>query len=202
MRHTVTRDTGEPYPLTIAAIFVVVFAAMWGGVQHSRGDLLPAERIEADERQVREALWTGVVEWRADRGLGPPRRVSETTASAQSSAASLATGSRPSDAPNADTSASGTGPPEAGPHLTGSNRCSSLLIRRTVDHPGWSDDPGSRLNAATADEIAADLLAALVAADDAALLERAGTFRTGLGVAARGDEFVVVYRSCARRRLP
>jgi hypothetical protein len=70
-----------------------------------------------------------------------------------------------------------------------------------VSH-GWATDPSQRVDPAVADAIAMDLLEALVAADDAALLERAGTFRTGIGVATHGDDLYVVYRSCARRRLP
>jgi hypothetical protein len=52
-----------------------------------------------------------------------------------------------------------------------------------------------------ADAVADELLSALVAADDTGVLRRTGTFWTAIGVAADGDELVVVYRSCAQRRL-
>jgi hypothetical protein len=182
--------------LTIGAIFLVVFTAMWGGVQHSRGELLPAEEVDARERQVRDALWTEVTEWRTARGLDPPRRVGDITRSAQSAAVAVAASNRSSGGTNE------TGPPATGPHLTGSDRCDDLLIRQSVASHGWATDPSEPVDPAVADAIATDLLEALAAADDAALLERAGTFRTGIGVAAHGDDLYVVYRSCARRRLP
>jgi hypothetical protein len=192
----VARTAGDLYPLTIAAIFLVVFTAMWGAAQHSQGELLPAERIDAGEQQVRERLWTHLAEWRTAQGLDPPRRVSGITGAAQRVAATVAAGNRSANTTD------GTGPPELGPHPTGSDRCSQLLVAHTVDRPGWPSDTTDRMDATVADAVAEDLLAALVAADDRGLLGRSGEFRTGVGVAARGDAVYVVYRSCARRRLP
>ena len=190
------RHTGDLHLLTIAAIFVVVFTAMWGGVQHSRGNLLPEEPIDAGERQVRSALWTEVVDWRVSQGFDQPRRVSEVTVSAQATAAAFADGNYSSG------TTTGTDPPETGPHPTGSDRCSQLLIRYTVGDPRWTGDTANGTDAAVADAVAQELLPVVVAADETGLLARSGEFRTGVGVAARGDDLFVVYRSCARRRLP
>jgi hypothetical protein len=192
----VARHTGDLHLLTIAAIFLVVFTAMWGGVQHSRGDLLPEEPINAGERQVRSALWAEVVDWRVSQGFDRPRRVSEVTVSAQSAAAAFAAGNRSSG------TTTGTDPPETGPHPTGSDRCSQLLVRHTVDDPRWTDVSANGTNETVAVAVAGELLPVVVDSDEAGLLARSGEFRTGLGVAARGDRLYVVYRSCARRRLP
>lgn len=190
------RHTGDLHLLTIAAIFVVVFTAMWGGVQHSRGDLLPEEPIDAGERQVRSALWTEVVDWRVAQGLDRPRRVSEVTVSAQATAAAFAAGNYSSG------TTAGTDPPETGPHPTGNDRCSQLLVHHTVEDPRWTDTSANGTDGAVADAVADELLAVVVAADDAGLLTRSSEFRAGLGVSAREDRLYVVYRSCARRRLP
>lgn len=182
--------------LTIAAIFLVVFTAMWGGVQHSRGELLPAQEADASERQLRDVLWTAFAEWRRGEGLEPPRRIAEVTGDAQSAAVRFADGNRSAGATNE------TGPPATGPHLTGNDRCSQLLVRHTTAQPGWPGNATERVDDAVAEAVAAELLAALVADDDAGLLRRAGEFRTGVGVAVRGDRLYVAFHSCARRRLP
>ena len=181
-----TRHTGDLHLLTIATIFLVVFATMWGGVQHSRGQLLPDDRIDAGERAVRDALWTHLAAWRAAEGLEPAQRAQRSTLAAQTTA-----------------NASVTGPPASStrPTRTGSGRCSQLLVRHTVADPRWSDAAGEPPAPAVADAVAGELLSTLVAADDTGVLRRTGTFWTAIGVAADGDELVVVYRSCTQRRL-
>lgn len=181
-----TRHTGDLHLLTIATIFLVVFATMWGGVQHSRGQLLPDDRIDAGERAVRDALWTRLAEWRAAEGLEPAQRAQRSTLAAQTIANASVTRS---PASTDDLRSSGSG------------RCSRLLVRHTVADPRWSDAAGATPTPAVADAVADELLSALVAADDTGVLRRTGTFWTAIGVAADGDELVVVYRSCAQRRL-
>jgi hypothetical protein len=192
----VTYNAGGLDLLTIAAIFLVVFTAMWGGVQHSRGELLPAQEVDASERQLRDVLWVSFAEWRRGEGLEPPRRVAEVTGDAQAAAVRFADGNRSVGTTDE------TSPPATGPHLTGNDRCSQLLVRHTTAQPGWPGGTAERVDDAVARAVADELLAALLAADDAGLLERAGEFRTGVGVAARGDRIYAAFHSCARRRLP
>jgi hypothetical protein len=185
----VTRHTGNLHLLTVATIFLVVFATMWGGVQHSRGELLPDDRIDAGEQQVRDALWTRLAEWRAAEGLEPAQRAQRSTFAAQTIANASVTAARSPASPD------GLRSPDSG-------RCSQLLLRHTVADPRWSDAAGDdTLPPVVADAVAGELLSALVAADDTGLLRRTGTFWTAIGVAADGDELVVVYRSCTQRRL-
>ncbi|WP_318570824.1 hypothetical protein [Salinigranum marinum] len=181
------RHTGDLHLLTIATIFLVVFAAIWGGVQHSRGQLLPDDRIDAGEQRVRDALWTRLAEWRAAEGLQPAQRAQRSTLAAQTIANASITG---------PSSIDGT------PAGIGSGRCSQLLVRHTVADPRWADATRDGTpTPAVADAVAGELFSALVAADDTGLLRRTGTFWTAIGVAADGDELVVVYRSCTQRRL-
>lgn len=55
--------------LTIGTIFVVVFTLMYGGVELSKGELLPADTTNQTEEDTRAAMWTEINERRADRGL-------------------------------------------------------------------------------------------------------------------------------------
>jgi hypothetical protein len=199
----VARHTGDLYPLTVGAIFLVVFAAMWGGVEYREGDLLPEQSIDPDERQLGEALWEELGGWRADQRLDPFRRVPSVDAAAQTAAVAVAGGS-------ASGAMSETRAPAADPNRgadanrSGDPRCSQLAVRYTVGHPGWRRTAGSddgRQDPAVADAVATALLAALVTADDDELLRRPGTFRSGIGVATGDETVYVVYRSCAQRRI-
>lgn len=189
------RRAGDLSLLTIGAIFVVVFTAMWAGVQYSRGELVPEETMDARERQLRVALWTTLRQWRADRGLDPVQKTPRVTSAAQEAANEFADGNR---------SAGGmtdTRSPEA-PQPAGRAWCSQVPIQYTVSHPKWNETAGSQAKISPiADAVSDAVFPVLVAADETGLLRRTGAFLNGIGVVADGNELYVVYRSCAQRRL-
>jgi hypothetical protein len=161
-------------PLSIGAVFVVVLALMYGGVQFSKGELLPADTTDETEDALRDAVWTELDERRAARGLDPMPRDRFMRGIAQDTTDTLA-------AERAETAGwtDGSSPPLVNTRLF----CTQVPVRVEVD--GSEHDPSA---------LVAD---ALVAADDNGVAFRApDRFRAGMGIAVHEGTVYAVYRSC------
>jgi hypothetical protein len=159
---------GQLSALTIAAIFVVVFASIYGGVQLSKGELLPADTTTAAEDDLRDAVWEELNDRREARGIDPMPRDRFVRGTAQDTTDTLAT----------EWTADGE------PTLTNHRLfCTQVPARTTVEAP--------------ADETAVAVADALVAADETETLFRpSGRFRAGMGIARENGTVYAVYRSC------
>lgn len=177
--------------LAIGAIFLVVFTAMWGGVQYARGDLIDHEPPTELETQLRADVWDAVNEQRAARGLDPAQRDTATRQGAQETAVQLvATGYF------AEPTAAGL---RADANRTLPNRmgfCYQTPVKLTVTEPGWSPDadrpPSEEVTRAVAGRVA-DLLAST---DGPNVITQSNEQKHGLGVAVDGGVVYVVYRTC------
>lgn len=157
-------------PLTIATIFVVVFAFIYGGVQLSNGELLPDDTTTDAEDRLRDAVWEELNERRAARGLAPMPNDRFVRGTAQDTT---------------DTLAAEWGPGEE-PTLT-NHRLFCTQVPARVD----------TASSAPTDEAAVAVADALVAADRTETLSRPpGQFRAGMGIARQNGTVYVVYRSC------
>jgi hypothetical protein len=161
---------GQLSLLTIAAIFVVVFAFMYGGVQFSKGELLPADTTTDAEDRLRDAVWEELDERRTAQGLDPMPRDRFMRGTAQDTTDTLA----------AEWEADGE------PTLTNHRLFCTQVPARTTPDPS-----------ATTDETAEAVAAALVAADETdAVFRPSGQFRAGMGIARANGTVYAVYRSC------
>jgi hypothetical protein len=184
------RSGGGLDALTVAAIFVVVFAAMWAGTAYTRGELVDRDPPDARERRVGAALWDAIVDRRTTWGLDPPRRSTPVAVDARAVARALAE-DRYGDgigvgAPDGSTAGNATAtgatgtdgatvgdPPEAGLHPSATDRCTQLVVAHAVDRPGWngsdggSDATGADTNTNTNADADADADAAASATPDA-----------------------------------
>ncbi|MDG5775397.1 hypothetical protein VB773_10990 [Haloarculaceae archaeon H-GB2-1] len=174
------RPTGDLHLLTIATIFVVVFALMWAGVQHSRGQLITDDGLDEREAALQTAIWDEIDRTRATRGLEPTTRRPRITGDAQTVARAFAAGNVSAGPMGTEEAANVTA------NLTRPNLCSQVLVnadRRPTE------------------SLSNRVLDRLVATDDEAVLFRNPSFLSGLGVVVHQHEVYVVYRSCAQRRL-
>jgi hypothetical protein len=177
--------------LAIGAIFVVVFTAMWGGVQYARGDLFDHEPPTDLETQLRTAVWDAINERRAAHGLDPAQRDTATRQGARETAVQLVTIQY-----FAEPTAAGLRPDA---NRTLPNRmgfCYQTPAKLTVTEPGWPPDvdrPRSdEVTRAVADRVA-DLLTSIDGPD---VVTQSNEQKHGLGVAVDGDVVYVVYRTC------
>lgn len=155
---------------TIAAIFVVVFASIYGGVQLSKGELLPPDTTTDEEDRLRDAIWGELNDRREARGIEPMPRDRFMRGTAQDTTETLAAEWGVDEEPT----------------LT-NNRlfCTQVPVRTTVDA------------SASRDETAAAVADALVTADETETLFRpSGQFRAGMGIARENGTVYAVYRSC------
>ena len=161
---------GQLSVLTIAAIFVVVFASIYGGVQLSKGELLPADTTTPAEDSLRDAVWEELNDRREARGVEPMPRDRFVRGTAQDTTDTLA----------AEWEA------DAEPTLTNHRLfCTQVPVQTTVDA------------SASTDETAAPVVDALVAADETeALFRPPSQFRAGMGIAREGGTIYAVYRTC------
>ncbi|WP_318570826.1 hypothetical protein [Salinigranum marinum] len=182
---------GQLSLLAIVTIFLVVFGTMYAGVQYARGDLIDHEEPTAAEAQLRADVWTAVNAERADRGLDPAQRDTNTRIEAQSMARRLATidyfteptavGVRP-------------GANESLPNRKG--LCQRVPVKLTVDQPDGVPEAGRPLPDEVSRQIA-DRVVGLLASDPRSdVLSRANDQKHGIGVAVDGDVVYVVYRTC------
>lgn len=186
------RRAGDLYPLTIAAIFIIVFSSMWAGVQYSRGDLIAEQPVDDREQQLRDELWSAVDRWRAARDIGPTQKAVRVITLAQRAAVALANGSSDAESVRKQIEPNSSSKVE--------NECSQLAIHRTVTRSGWNDtDSGPAFERLAAD--VANETVSSIAETDRSILTGSGTFVHGLGVKISGDDIYVVYRSCIQRRL-
>lgn len=161
---------GQLSLLTIAAIFVVVFASMYGGVQLSKGQLLPDDTTTDAEDRLRDAVWEELDDRREARGIDPMPRDRFVRGTAQDTT---------------DTLVAEWGPAEQPPLTNHRLFCTQVPVRTTLD--------GEQ----STDEVAATVAAALVAADETdALFRPPGQFRAGMGIAHENGTVYAVYRSC------
>ncbi|PSP86573.1 hypothetical protein BRC83_00220 [Halobacteriales archaeon QS_1_68_17] len=185
------RPTGDLGLLSVGAIFVVVLAVMWGGVQYSRGQLVPEDAVEERERHVRIALWDSYSEWRADRGLDPVRKSRPVDELAQGTAREFAAGEHDAGASNSSDRLTTS----SGQHSE--VRCARLLASYDVVHPNWEESslgvPGT---SPIAHAVADRLLAALVAADTAGVMRHTGPGWTGIGVVVEKRDLSVAVLAC------
>lgn len=77
---------------------------MYGGVQWSKGELLPDRELDRQEDHIRTATWAGIDRFRTDQGLQPARRSGFDSVAAQGTAVEFAaagiTGSFTSSTPH------------------------------------------------------------------------------------------------------
>lgn len=171
---------GQLSPLTIAAIFVVVFAVMYSGVQFSKGELLPDVSSDADEEELRAAVWAELNERRADRGVGPVSGNRFERGIAQDTAKELAAMSYF----NASTAA-GVVDGNGGQLPNSRLFCTQIPVKLTLS--------GADSTNATATAVV-DLLASTNGSE--ALFRGAGQYRSALGVSIDDGVVYVAYRSC------
>jgi len=166
--------------IDIGAIFVVVFAAMFGVVQFSEGELLPADTTGEREERLRTAVWQELDERRAAQGRDPMPRDRFTRGIAQDTTDALI-----EDWPEGE-----LGGFPGRPNATLPNHrlfCTQLPVRVPVGNV--STPPSEATVTAVADAIAA-------ADSDDVRFRPATRFRAGMGIAVRDGDVYAVYRSC------
>jgi hypothetical protein len=177
--------------LAIGAIFVVVFATMWGGVQYARGDLLDHEPPTELETQLRADVWDAVNEQRAARGLDPAQRDTATRQGAQETAVRLVTMEY-----FAEPTAAGI---RADANRTLPNRmgfCYQTPVKLAVTEPGWSPDAEQPPSDGVTRTVAGRVTDLLMSVDEPTVVTQSNEQKHGLGVAVDGDVVYAVYRTC------
>jgi hypothetical protein len=156
--------------LTIATIFVVVFAFIYGGVQYANGELLPPDTTTEAEYSLRDAVWEELNDRREARGLAPMPHDRFVRGTAQDTTDTLAAEWAPGTEPT----------------LT-NHRLFCTQVPARVD---------LAISTPT-DEAAVAVADGLAAADRTETLSRPpAQFRAGMGIARENGTVYVVYRSC------
>lgn len=169
---------GHLDPLTIAAVFIVVFAGIYAGAEFRDGELLPADTTTAAEDELRTAVWTELDDRRAARGLDPMPRDRFVRGIAQDTTEAVV-----ARRPAAGTSPGATVDVAGLPNQR-------LFCSRVV-----TAVPAANASAGTAAAVAD----ALDAADGNGVLYRSpARFRAGMGIAVHDGTAYAVYRSCER----
>lgn len=165
---------------TIASIFVVVFALMYGGVQFANGELIPDRELGEDERQIRAAIWDEVAQLRAEAGRPEAIRAGYHEVAAQGTAIRVA------DAERSEPFAGAISGPSAGSDLpNGGPFCSQVAVAVSAD-------------AGSSERIADQAVRELTGVDGGReVLLRGDGYVNGIGVVRSGPDVFVVYRSCA-----
>lgn len=191
------RRSGALDSLDIAALFIVVFALMYGGVQLSKGELLPEDRNDPREEQLRFALWSAINEDRAERGnvqLDPNKTDTSNAHGVQDVAERLAAVDYFDNATEGSPSTATTSRPNV---LSGTVLCSQVPAKTTVTDPAWNDtDRDERVPNDVADGVARRLATLLLEGDGASVLYREDNYSNRIGLEIDGSEVYVVYRSC------
>lgn len=158
--------------LTIGAIFFVVFSLMYGGVQLSKGELLPADTTTEAEDDLRAAMWDEIDDRREARDLDSMPSDRFVRGIAQDTTDTFV-GER---AANGSTEQ---------PRLSNTRLfCTQIL----VDAPYSADSP---------DRTAALLVDQVGSAGEGEVLNRPPSqFRTGIGIAVEDGTAYAVVRSC------
>lgn len=172
------RGQGSIGLFTIASIFVVVFAVMYGGVLFSNGELLPDRDLDEQEQRIRVSTWSEIDQLRADHGLQPARRSVFDSVAAQGTAVEFAS------AGITNSLISPTNQTTQGFTLTnGGPYCAQIAVSIPVE--GSSESTG---------ETAA---MALESVDDERVLYRGAGYVNGIGVVVENRTAFLVYRTCA-----
>lgn len=177
--------------LTIGAIFVVVFAGLYGGALLWEGELLPPDTTTEAEDDLRDAVWAELNDRRAARGEEPMPQDRGARSIAQDTVDTLlaerTTTDRNGSRESAEDDEFGATPGSDGRLPNTRPYCAQVPARTEVTN--LSSKPRNVTAEAVAD--------ALERADDTGILSRPpSNFRNGLGIAVRGDTVYVVYRSC------
>jgi len=174
------RGQGRIGLFTIASIFVVVFALMYGGVQYANGELLPDRTLSDEEHRIKAALWGEIDELRTDADRPAAIRSGYHDVAAQGTAIQLANADR------AEAFAGGISGPGADSAIpNGGPFCSQMAV-------AVSDETGS------SDRIADQALRNFTTIDGGReVLLRGDGYVNGIGVVRSGADVYVVYRSCA-----
>lgn len=174
--------------LTIAAIFVVVFAVMWGGIRLWEGELFPEDRTSEAEDSLRAAAWDLLNDRRTDEGLERMPMDRFERGQAQETADIVSEEWPTEDGADAVV-LDGTAKP---------NRkllCTRLVVR--VPNPRAEPGADAVSNDTLREETAGRIAAALVAADETGVLRRRpARFHAALGVDVHPETVYAVYRSC------
>lgn len=159
--------------LTIGAIFFVVFSLMYGGVQLSKGELLPADTTTDAEDDLRVATLDAINDRRDARDLDPIPGDRFVRGIAQDT----------TDTYVADLAANGTGDGE--PRLSNTRLfCTQVPVNAPY-------------SANSTAETATALVDAVESSGEGAVLYRpTSQFRTGIGVAVEDGTAYAVVRSC------
>lgn len=164
--------------LTIAAVFVVVFAGMYAGVELREGELLPPDTTTAEEDRLRTAVWGELDERRAARGLAPMPRDRFVRGVAQDTVEAVVA-----------RDPGGTGTPGATVDVAGLPNGRLFCSRTVVAVPAANGTATPGTAAAVADALAA-------AEGSEAIYRSPARFRAGMGIAVHGETVYAVYRSC------
>ena len=159
--------------LTIGAIFFVVFSLMYGGVQLSKGELLPADTTTEAEDDLRAAMWDEIDDRRDARDLKAMPSDRFVRGIAQDTADTFV----------AEQAATETDDEQ--PRLSNTRLfCTQVL----VEAPYSADSP---------DRTAALLVDQVGSAGEGEVLYRPPSqFRTGIGIAVEDGTAYAVVRSC------
>jgi len=191
------RRSGALDPLDIAAVFVVVFALMYGGVQFTRGELLPEDRNDARETQLRYAVWDALNDNRTEQGyavLDPNDTDTDKAHGVQDVAERLAADGyfgnvsegHPTDEPAAQSAVT-----------TGTVLCEQAPAMTTVTDPAWNDTASDeRVDGDLADSVGARLATLLLKGYGPDVAYRGPSFSNRIGLEVDGQQVYVVYRSC------
>jgi hypothetical protein len=164
--------------LTITAIFVVVFALMYGGAQFSEGRLLPEDTTTEAEDDLRSAVWADIDERRDARGLDPMPRDAHVRGIAQDTTDTLVAELSANDPPST---------------LANATLSNTVLFCTQVPVSVPVENATAAPTNATAEQVAD----ALVAADDHDVLFRPpSAYRAAMGIAVEKGHIYAVYRSC------
>lgn len=174
------RGQGRIGLFTIASIFVVVFALMYGGVQFANGELLPDRELDDEERQIQAAIWQEIDRLRAEAGRPEVIRSGYHEVAAQGTALRLVETHRSGSFTGAISGpATDSALPNGGPF------CSQAAV--AVRAESW-----------TPDRIGVEAVRALASLDGGReMLHRGDGYVNGIGVVRSGTDVFVVYRSCA-----
>lgn len=172
---------GRLDPLTIGAIFVVVFGLLYGGIQFTDGELLPADTTNETEDELRTAVWNELNDRREARGIDRMPRNDYQRGIAQDTADTLARQWTPGEATGVDLGAADGRLPNERPF------CTQLAVRV----------PPANVTVTPVEEGAVTVADTLQTVDEYGVLRRStSNFRTGMAVTVNDGAVFAVYRSC------
>jgi len=172
---------GRLDPLTIGAIFVVVFGLLYGGVQFSEGELLPADTTNETEEALRNAVWNELNDRREAQSIDRMPRNKYQRGIAQDTADTLARQWTSGEGDGVDLGEADGRLPNQRPF------CTQVAVRVPPDN----------VTVRPVDDAAVTVADTLQTADEHGVLRRSSSnFRTAMGLTVHDGAVFAVYRSC------